>query len=193
MDLYRKFKGLQRERYHIVEGSVSEDEAEYTMQLLQRHSIQKVMEIGFNGGLSCAAMLIASPDVHVTSFDLGQWGCVRPAADLMASQFTGRHSLVVGDSTVTLPAYDKSQHGAFDMVFLDGGHTAPVPGKDMANALPFLKPKGLIFMDDYCQTFGSQGVIQAYDDAVARGLIQTIVGPFSGEGQRGWIVAQKNS
>ena len=50
----------------------------------------------------------------------------------------------------------------------------------------------MVSLDQYLINLLRKRLI-VYDDAVARGLIQTIEGPFSGEGQRGWIVAQKNS
>lgn len=189
---FMRFKALQEKKYKIREGSVSNDEATYITKFIKQHpNIKKIMEIGFNGGLSCASMLAASDDVYIVSFDIGKWDCVLKAKELIAKEFPNRHQLVIGDSTITIPKYDNSQYETFDFIFLDGGHQKPVPQLDIENSLKFLKKGGYVFMDDYCHTYGSEGVIEAYDEAVAKGWIKTFEGPFVGEGKRGWIVAQK--
>lgn len=189
---FLNFKSLQEKTYMIYEGSVSNDEVEYITKFLKEHrNIKKIMEIGFNGGLSCAAMLLASDEINIISFDIGEWDYVEKAKELIAKQFPNRHQLVIGDSTITLPKYDTNQYGTFDLIFLDGGHQKPVPELDITNSLKFLKKEGYIFMDDYCDAYGTGGVIEAYDKAVSKGLIKTVEGPFNGEGGRGWIVAQK--
>lgn len=188
MSCLDSFCSIQPTRYDIVEGSVSKNQSRWLVELLQRHTeVKEVLEIGFNGGLSCASMLSARSDISVTSFDLGSWPYVYDAAKLIGEMFPGRHSITLGDSTKTLPNVLYRQ---FDLVFLDGGHGTPVPQHDIRNALQVLKPGGLLVMDDYCAAYGIYGVIEAYDEAVLTGVLVTVSGPHS-DGDRGWIVGQK--
>lgn len=171
---------------------MSDEQVAYVTDLLRRHpDIRTILEIGFNGGLSAAAMLEARDDTTVVSFDIGRWEYVRDAKALVDEKFPGRHTLVVGDSVDTVPRFDPARKGTFDLAFIDGGHEAPVPAADIRNTLEFLKPGALVLVDDYCAAYGRHGVIDAYDDAVAQGWYETVEGPFEGTERRGWIVARK--
>jgi len=186
-----EFEILQQKRYAIIEGSVSREQRQFIIEFCRKSQIRRVLEIGFNGGLSASAFLSAHPDIHMVSFDIGEWPYVKDAKQLIDEMFPGRHTLIVGDSTVTVPQF-KSNEQSFDLAFIDGGHQTPVPEKDIANCLPLLRDDGYLIMDDYCEQYGKYGVIRAYDQAVQQGLIRTVEGPFLGQGDRGWIVGQKN-
>lgn len=188
---FREFLEKQRERYDITEGSMVPAEVRYMRHLLRsRPDITRVVEIGFNGGLSSAAILSSRPDITVVSFDLGKWDYVPKAKALIDECFPGRHTLVLGDSTKTVPEHAAQHVGAFDLAFVDGGHTAPVPELDIRNILPYIRRGGLLLMDDYCPAYGSEGVIQAYDAAVERGWLRTVDGPML-SGDRGWVLGSK--
>jgi predicted O-methyltransferase YrrM len=187
-----EFMGKQRQRYRIIEGFVDQVQVDYLQTFIKKHGIRNVLEIGFNGGVSSAAMLSASPDVKVTSFDINRWDYVSKAKQLINETFPDRHTLIIGDSTKTVPAFQLPEGApGFDMAFIDGGHQDPVPRLDILNTLPHLRNQGLIIMDDYCEMYGKGGVIQGYDDCVSQGLIKTIDGPLTGPAHRGWIAAMK--
>lgn len=186
MASFQEFVAKQRQSYAIIEGSVGDAQVAYIQNLISKNDVKRVLEIGFNGGLSSAAFLSARPDVTVVSFDLGVWDYVLSAKRLIDATFPGRHTLVIGDSTRTVPEFQ----GEFDLAFIDGGHTAPVPALDIANSLRLLKPGGLVLVDDYCAQYGSDGVIAAYDHAVESGAIKTIDGPHAHQ-DRGWVLARK--
>jgi superfamily I DNA and/or RNA helicase len=77
----------------------------------------------------------------------------------------------------------------FDFVFIDGGHVDPVPRLDIQNMLKLLKPGGYLCIDDYCEAYGREGVIEAYEESVANGQLKTIdIEYFE---NRGWVFAQK--
>lgn len=201
---FDRFWHHQQRMYTMGEGCVSTLQVQYLTKLVQGQlgqgqeqeheqkepGISRVVEVGFNGGLSSAALLGASDTVTVTSFDIGRWDYVPAAKELIDQHFPGRHQLVLGDSTQTLPPHAAAFGGSYDLAFVDGGHLAPVPEQDIANCLQLLKPGGLLLVDDYCQAWGSGGVVQAYDAAVSAGLIVTVDGPHY-EGDRGWVLAQK--
>lgn len=191
-NLYYTFVAKQCTRYCIAEGSVTHGQVLALQTFLAaRPDVKTIVEVGFNGGRSCAAMLAARPDIVATSFDLGHWDYVQPAAALVAEVFGAhRHTLHLGDSTETLPKYALEHPGvAFDAAFVDGGHIAPVPQQDIANCCALLRPGGFLILDDYCPTYGNQGVMAAYDAAVASGLLVHHSGPYL-DGDRGWVIAQ---
>ena len=186
------FLKLQRSRYSITEGSIGPEHIDFIHAFCSRPNVRRVLEIGFNGGISSAAFLSARPDIEVVSFDLGAWPYVADAKRLVDELFPGRHTLILGDSTVTVPEYNTDNAEPFDLAFVDGGHTTPVPDLDIANCLPLLRAHdGFVIVDDYCEAYGSEGVIRAYDAAVERGDLRTVAGPYSASGGRGWIVAKK--
>jgi predicted O-methyltransferase YrrM len=193
METFESFVKSQERLYTIDEGSVVGSQVQYILQFLRDHpDIHEILEIGFNGGLSSAAMMSARPDIHVISFDIGRHAYVAPAKQLIDEVFgANRHHLILGDSTQTLPEFARtSLPGVFDFAFIDGGHIDPVPHLDISHAMPLVRDGGYVFVDDYCDTYGSEGVISAYDAAVASGYLKTYQGPFSGEGGRGWIVGR---
>lgn len=182
----QEFIDEQQKRYTILEGSLIPEQASFLSRFLKDHpDVKRVMEIGFNGGYGSACFLGARPDIQVVSFDIGRWGYVEDAKKLIDEFFPGRHTLVLGDSTQSVPIYSPDE--PFDMVFIDGGHFTPVPQLDIQNSLPLLRDGGFILMDDYCIKHGGCGVIQAWDDAVRRGLVHQISVATLGE-DRGWAL-----
>ena len=75
------------------------------------------MEIGFNAGHS-SELFLKYTSAHVTSFDLGEHPYVSHAKEYIDA-YPGRHSLIIGDSTVTVPKCI----GKYDIIFIDGGHS----------------------------------------------------------------------
>jgi predicted O-methyltransferase YrrM len=196
METFKSFRSAQERLYDIDEGSVVNVQVEFILRFLQHDhpDIQHVLEIGFNGGLSSAAMLSARPNIRVTSFDIGEHSYVSAAKELIDETFgKDRHRLLVGDSTQTIPKFAQTcpPGTTFDFAFVDGGHDHPVPHLDITNVVPLVRKGGHMFVDDYCLTFGSRGVISAYNDAVSSGRLETVQGPFFDvETSRGWIVGR---
>jgi predicted O-methyltransferase YrrM len=183
---FETFQLKQSERYRILEGSVNHAQCVYITRFLQEHpEVKRVLEIGFNGGLSSARS-----DIEVTSLDIGHWDYVHKAKALIDEIFPGRHHLVLGDSTVTLPALLPSIDGTMDMVFVDGGHVHPVPEIDLRHSLRAVRPQGWILMDDYCLSHGTRGVIQAWDAAVNDGRLTEI--EVHQDQDRGWALGRRS-
>ena len=80
---------------------------------------------------------------HVTSFDLGEHPYVTHAKEYIDAYYPGRHSLILGDSTVTVPKCI----GKYDVIFIDGGHDYEVASADLQNAKKLAR-KNTIVMDD---------------------------------------------
>jgi FkbM family methyltransferase len=134
--------------YHIVEGGSYQigAQTERLRELVKKRAPKSIMEIGFNAGHSALLFLENTPpDTKVVSFDLGEYAYVFAAKRYIDAMFPGRHTLVTGDSTVTIPNYEaqvahrmKDPATAppmqFDFIFIDGGHQNDIPMKDILNS-----------------------------------------------------------
>ena len=174
------------------EGSSIPEQIQYYLELLHKNpSIKRIVEIGFNLGISAAAFLAARPDTHVVSIDIGAHAYVLPAKRNIDKHFPGRHSLVVGDSTTTVPFL----HGFFnnpnpvDLFMIDGYHVEPVPRIDLSNALVWCGPETYIIVDDVCATYGGEGVNDAVRDALSAGTVKFV--EHKSAQDRGWVLLKR--
>ena len=164
-DYPRLLEGLTKalEPYYIVEGGSYQIDAQVTRlrELVIQRVPQSIMEIGFNAGHSALLFLaITPPETKVVSFDLGEYAYVFAAKRYIDSVFPGRHTLVTGDSTVTIPKYEeqvahrmKNPATAppllFDFIFIDGGHQGDIPLKDILNSLRLARDeRNIVAIDD---------------------------------------------
>ena len=134
--------------YHIVEGGSYQigAQGDRLRELVHKRAPKSIMEIGFNAGHSALLFLANTPpETKVVSFDLGEYAYVFAAKRYIDAMFPGRHTLVTGDSTVTIPKYEeqvahrmKDPNTAppmrFDFIFIDGGHQNDIPMKDILNS-----------------------------------------------------------
>lgn len=174
------FAGLHRSlgwRMLSIEGFLRPEQARYFRELLVANpGIRRVLEIGFNAGHSSYVFLNARPDVHVTSFDLGEHGYVSAAKQFIDRDFPGRHELVLGDSTITVPQYRPAGSlDRFDLAFIDGGHEYGVAAADLRNCRQLMAPGGLVVIDDllHWRNWGS-GPARAWSEACGQGLVAPI-------------------
>ncbi len=157
-----------------LEGSASPEELLYLASIARRTQARLIGEIGFNAGFSAQAFLNASPDSHVISFDLVEHGYTKVAKKLVDAKFVGRHTLIEGDSTKTVPDFARQNPGlAFDLVFIDGGHTYEVARADLQNMLPLCHSKTAVIIDDLTpwRRWG-KGPTKAWSEAIRDGIIQ---------------------
>jgi predicted O-methyltransferase YrrM len=170
------------------EGSSVPDQMTYYIHLIQNNpNIKTVLEIGFNLGISAATFLAARPDIQVVSLDIGSHAYVLNAKINIDKHFPGRHTLIIGDSTTTLPFLEKI-FGArpVDLIMIDGGHTRPIPKLDLENSLHWCGPETLILFDDVCEAHGSNGVNEAVKEAIDTKKVIFLDHKMSGD--RGWAL-----
>jgi predicted O-methyltransferase YrrM len=131
-----------------------------------------IMEIGFNGGHS-AEIFLKHSDAIVTSFDLGSHNYVNPAKEYIDTTYPGRHSLVLGNSVVTIP---KFVGGPFDVIFIDGGHDVRTAVADLANCKRLAHKDTLVLMDDTMYTEHwvmdwTRGPTYSWTEAIKKGEV----------------------
>lgn len=100
---------LKKIGYHTFEGNCREEPRKVAdlIKLITGHGIKNVMEIGFNAGNSAEIFLQNNKDLHLTSFDLGEHPYVGSAKAYIDRTYPGRHTLIMGDSTLSIPTYSK--------------------------------------------------------------------------------------
>lgn len=135
------------------------------------------MEIGFNAGHSAEVFLKNNPDCTLTSFDMGMYRCVSYSKKYIDAIYPNRHTLILGDSTVTVPRYINDNPGkTFDVIFIDGGHEYAVANADIENCKMLATPETIIMMDDVCSADGQvtnyvNGPTKAWKEYVKNGGI----------------------
>jgi predicted O-methyltransferase YrrM len=157
-------------------GSSSATELLYLARTAQRTNARLIGEIGFNAGLSSHAFLEAHPDVQVISFDLCETRSApasKIAKKMIDERFPGRHTLICGDSRLTVPEFKASNPGlCFDLVFIDGGHSYECARADLLNMRELSSKDTAVIVDDLVPQFRyGAGPAQAWSDAVEEGLL----------------------
>ena len=177
--------------YHLIEGGSFQIRAQVARlrEFVAKRQPKSIMEIGFNGGHSALLFLsITPPETKVVSFDLGEYAYVFAAKRYIDSVFPGRHTLVTGDSTTTIPNYEeqvahrlKNKETApplkFDLIFIDGGHQDDIPLKDILNSQRLARDdKTIVAIDDICRNPSRHAhytvePTKAWDQMVITGVI----------------------
>jgi predicted O-methyltransferase YrrM len=173
-----------------VEGSSIQEQISYFIGLLEyNHHIKRIVEIGFNLGISAAAFLSSRNDTEVISVDIGCHAYVLQAKEQIDKNFPGRHRLIIGNSKDVIPYLHKELAWSPDMIFIDGDHGAPMPQIDIENCLLFASQETLLILDDVCEAHGGYGVVEAFDEAVQKE--QIIVLRKITHNDRGWALFKK--
>ena len=115
------------------------------------------LEIGVRRGRSLAMVLSRAPSCHIVACDMfieNYSNMENPGPDFVRSELdrlgcSGTLDFVVGDSSKVLPQYFK-QHPEvfFDLITVDGDHTAHGARTDLTNVIPRLKIGGALVFDD---------------------------------------------
>ena len=120
----------------------------------------RVMEIGFNAGHSAEVFLKNNPTLELTSFDLGVHDYSSRAKEFIDMLYPNRHTLILGDSTVTVPKFSSEHPNAiFDVIFIDGGHTYDIATADILNCKMLAHKDTIVILDD---TYYSSDYIHSY-------------------------------
>ena len=75
-----------------------------------------------------------------------------------------RHTLILGDSTITVPkAIEENVLPLCDVALVDGGHTYPIARSDIAYFANHMTEDNLLLFDDHPTSWGT-GFGQAWDE-----------------------------
>ena len=149
---------LNSRGFHQLEGYCQQN-SNQVKDLIRLSSGSKinVMEIGFNAGHSAEVFLENNDTLNLTSFDLGEHDYVLAAKEYIDKMYPNRHSLILGDSTVSVPKYINDNPGkTFDLIFIDGGHEYIIANADLENCKKLANKDTIVIIDDTCYTTGWQ-------------------------------------
>lgn len=158
----------------LLEGSTSAEELLYLASTAQRTGAGLIGEIGFNAGFSTQVFLTANPEARVVSFDLVEHGYTKVAKEIVDKKFPGRHTLIAGDSTKTVPHFGQQNPDVkFDLFFIDGGHDYEVAKADILNVMPLCTADTAVIIDDLTPWLKwGEGPSRAWNEAISDGLVQ---------------------
>jgi predicted O-methyltransferase YrrM len=140
---------LNNKGFYSFEGYSQQiqQQVEDLINLTSRPNIN-VMEIGFNAGHSSEIFLKNNNNLFLTSFDLGTHDYVKYAKKYIDTNYSNRHTLILGNSTMTIPEFIKNNNVKFDIIFIDGGHEYETANKDIENCYYLSHEDTIIILDD---------------------------------------------
>ena len=140
-------EGWGRKEGHIIP---SEQTCAVLKAMLKISGAKTILEIGFNYGHSAFTFLSLDSELTYHSVDIGQYEHTLHNADQLKGLFGDRFEFTACDSKDLLPDLVSK----YDMVFVDGDHTAHGMSSDLnlcnEGGAPF------ILLDDYVRCIGEE-------------------------------------
>jgi len=166
LDEFLKKRGHSGLEGHIY--SAGKEQPEYFKNLLKKSvKIRKIAEVGFNAGHSSELFLEERGDILVTSFDIMKHKYSFSAKEYIDKKYPKRHSLIKGDSKVSIPEYSKSHIDKFDLIYIDGWHFGDHAWHEIINLKKHAHQDTVLVIDDV----NYQGAYEAWKKAVKEKVI----------------------
>jgi predicted O-methyltransferase YrrM len=154
----------------ITEGYTQQNDELINQLINLSKDKKKILEIGFNAGHSADMFLSNNTkNAKVLSFDIGEHEYMHHGKEYIDNKFPGRHTLVIGDSTKTIPVY--KQNSVYDLIFIDGGHSYSIAKADLMNSARFADKNTIVIMDD---TRYDESLVQDYTTGPTKAWVEGI-------------------
>jgi predicted O-methyltransferase YrrM len=139
-----------------------------------------IMEIGFNAGHS-SELFLKNTNAYVYSFDIGDHfnHYLKYGKHYINYVYPNRHTLVFGDSKMTVPRFAANNDIKFDLIFIDGGHDYETAYADLLNCRNLAHSETIVIMDDITinpifKTHWSIGPTKAWSEIIKLNLLHEI-------------------
>ena len=172
-------KFLKERNCVIIEGysRLCYKETIYLQMIVSDSNIKNILEIGFNAGHSADIFLSYNTKCNLVSFDIGEHSYVKVGKEYIDKTYPNRHTLIIGDSTKTVPNYDTDHK--YDLIFIDGGHSYQVAIADLLNCKKLAHKDTIVIMDDTINRKDWEreytiGPTRAWNEGIKSGLITQI-------------------
>lgn len=131
-----------------TEGYTTPQQRQHILYLISMYAptSKYILDLGFNAGHSSDSFLRYIPDSTVVSFDIGLHPYVQTGKTVIDEMFPGRHTLIIGNSVETIPAFEGRK--PFDVILIDGGHAYETVQADLENCRRLAGSHTLLFIDD---------------------------------------------
>ena len=121
--------------------------------------VESYLEVGVRRGRSLAVVGALCPTAHLVGFDMWipDYGAAENPGPAFVQQelarvgHRGKLELVSGNSRTTVPDFFRRNTSIyFDLITIDGDHSARGARMDLEHAIPRLKVGGVLVFDDIC-------------------------------------------
>jgi predicted O-methyltransferase YrrM len=124
--------------------------------------VESYLEIGVRRGRSMSIVAAMHPEVYIVGFDM--WikdyagmenpGPIFVQRELEKVGYSRKAVFISGDSRKTIPEYfENNSDDYFDVVTVDGDHSAKGAKTDLKNVIPRIKIGGFLIFDDICNPY----------------------------------------
>jgi predicted O-methyltransferase YrrM len=141
-----KTLNMKNPSFFRIEGSSTYQHLLEHIKLINE-STEYIMEIGFNAGIS-AINFLKNSNARVVSFDIGLHSYCWYAKMFIDNKYPGRHTLIIGDSLITIPAYNLHERNKFDIIFIDGYHSVNYAKNDILNCRHLADENTTLILDN---------------------------------------------
>ena len=165
--------GADADGYVRIESMSSITQAWWLAEQAASAHVRRICEVGFNGGHSALAMLLASSGSSMVSFDLMSKSYTPACHRLVRLAFPQRHILIEGPSNLSIPRYVLGNlHIKCDLIFIDGGHAEEEALSDLLHMSMLAADRALVVMDDVgCKSNFCEGPTKAWKSFALSGRI----------------------